>query len=217
MPQYAESHRALQDQFETRGLADALDAFAVVPALDDTARAFIESRAFFFLTTVNADGYPTVSHKGGAPGFVQVVDERTLVFPSYDGNGMFLSMGNIVANPKIGLLFIDFDTPNRLRVHADAVVSDTDPLMAQYPGAELVVRATVTEAFQNCPRYITKQASSVPSKYVPDAQGHAPVASWKKIDMMQPMLSDRDRAKVEAEGGPITGEEYGRLMAAGEA
>ncbi len=214
---YAAPHRSLQDQFDSRQLADALMAITVQPTLDDDAKAFIESRAFFFLSTVNPSGHPTVSHKGGAPGFVKVVDDTTLVFPSYDGNGMFLSMGNIAGNGKVGMLFIDFETPHRIRVHADAVVSDDDPMMSEYPGADLVVRATITETFQNCPRYITRQASSEPSRYVPDAKGHAPLAGWKKIDMLQPVLPKRFRTQVDAEGGPITVEEYGRMQAEGRA
>ena len=125
------------------------------PLIDDEAKAFIESRAFFFLSTVNHEGHPTVSHKGGAPGFVRVLDATTLVFPSYDGNGMFLSMGNIAGDGRIGLLFIDFETPHRVRVHANAIVSADDPLMGEYPGADLIVRATVIDSFVNCPRYIS--------------------------------------------------------------
>ena len=212
---YAAPHRSLQDQFDSRQLADALMAITVQPTLDDDAKAFIESRAFFFLSTVNPSGHPTVSHKGGAPGFVKVVDDTTLVFPSYDGNGMFLSMGNIAGNGKVGMLFIDFETPHRIRVHADAVVSDDDPMMSEYPGADLVVRATITETFQNCPRYITRQASSEPSRYVPDADGHAPLPGWEKIDMLQPVLPERSRSRVDAEGGTITIEEYGRMQAEG--
>lgn len=213
---YGEHHRALQDQFETRPLADALEAGIVAGTIDDATKAFIESRAFFFLSTLQPSGHPTVSHKGGAPGFVRVVDERTIVFPSYDGNGMYLSMGNIAADGRIGMLFIDFETPNRIRVHADAVVRPEDPLLAEYPGAELIVRATVTEVFQNCPRYITKQTAATPSKYVPDEQGKAPVAAWKRIDALQPALPTRDQARVAAVG-TITGEEYGRLFAEGDA
>lgn len=214
---YSEDHRSLQDQFDSRTLADALEAVTVKPTIDDEARAFIESRAFFFLSTVNRDGHPTVSHKGGAPGFVRVPDPSTLVFPSYDGNGMFLSMGNIVGDGRIGLLFIDFDTPHRVRVHADAVVLRDDPLLDGYPGADLVVRATVTDSFINCPRYITPQASSVPSKYVPDANGDAPLPAWKRIDLMQGVLPERFQGRADTEGGTISIDEYQQRLADGDA
>jgi predicted pyridoxine 5'-phosphate oxidase superfamily flavin-nucleotide-binding protein len=127
---YGETHRQLQDQFDSRTLADTLEAVIVQPILDDETIAFIQARPFFFLSTVNADGQPTVSHKGGAPGFVRVLDPTTIAFPSYDGNGMFLSMGNIAADARIGMLFIDFETPQRVRVHATATFRSDDPLLA---------------------------------------------------------------------------------------
>lgn len=216
MSLFDEHHRDLQDRFDSRQLADVLEAVTVQPQLDDEAQAFITSRAFFFLSTVNAAGHPTVSHKGGAPGFVRVLDPTTIAFPSYDGNGMFLSMGNIVGDGRIGMLFMDFDTPHRVRVHALATVSDDDPLLAEYPGADLVVRATVTDAFINCPRYITKQAPVEASRYVPDEQGHAPLPAWKRIDLLQPFLPERFQGRAEDEGGTITAEEYSRKVAEGD-
>src|SRR3954453_4144807 len=144
---YGEHKRVLQDQFDSRGIADVLEAVIVQPEINDETATFIESRSFFFLSTVNADGHPTVSYKGGTAGFVRVIDPCTIVFPSYDGNGMFLSMGNIAGDGRIGLLFIDFDRPPRLRVHARATVTRDDPMMADYPGADMIVRATITETF----------------------------------------------------------------------
>jgi hypothetical protein len=213
---YSDEHRALQDRFDSRALADTLEALTVQPSIDGLAKSFIESRAFFFLSTVNHHGQPTVSHKGGAPGFVQVADRTTILFPSYDGNGMFLSMGNIVANGRIGLLFMDFDTPHRVRVHADAVVVDDGPLLDAYPGADLVVRATVIESFINCPRYITRQASTTPAIHVPDENGHAPLADWKRIDLLQDVLPERFRDLAEHDGGTLTIDEYAAKILGGE-
>ncbi len=213
---FSDQHRKLQDQFDSRALADTLEAVTVQPVIDELAKVFIESRAFFFLSTVNHDGHPTVSHKGGAPGFVRVADPTTLVFPSYDGNGMFLSMGNIVGDRRIGLLFIDFETPHRVRVHAHAEVLDTGPLLDLYPGADLVVRATVTESFINCPRYITRQASSEPGVHVPDENGQAPLADWKRIDLLQDVLPTRFQNLAEAEGGTITIDEYAAKILGGD-
>jgi predicted pyridoxine 5'-phosphate oxidase superfamily flavin-nucleotide-binding protein len=213
---YGPTHRSLQDTFETRDLADVLEAFIVQPRLDDEAVAFIHSRSYFFLSTVDGHGRPTVSYKGGAAGFVHVLDDRTLVFPSYDGNGMFLSTGNIAANGRIGLLFMEFDPPHRLRVHADATVSADDEMLAEFPGADLVVRAVVTEAFVNCPRYISPHPGA-PSKYVPDADGRAPLPGWKKVDALQPFLPPRFQGRAEAEGDVITPDEYARRLRDGEA
>jgi predicted pyridoxine 5'-phosphate oxidase superfamily flavin-nucleotide-binding protein len=213
---YRDEHRELQDRFDSRALADTLEAVTVLPVIDEAAKAFIESRAFFFLSTVDPDGQPTVSHKGGAPGFVRVVDDTTLVFPSYDGNGMYLSMGNIVGQGRIGLLFIDFETPHRVRVHAQAELVTEGELLDSYPGAELVVRATVTQSFINCPRYITRQASSEATHHVPDESGKVPLAEWKRIDLLQGVLPERDRGRAEAEGGTIGADEYQAKVDRGE-
>ena len=214
---YGEQHRRLQDDFDSRELADVLEAVIVRPEIDDEAKAFIESRSFFFLSTVNSDGHPTVSHKGGAAGFVRVIDRSTIVFPSYDGNGMFLSMGNIAGDGRIGLLFMDFDRPHRLRAHAHAVVDRDDPMMSDYPGADLIVRATVTELFVNCPRYITPQSTTGTSKYVPDADGVAPLPGWKKIDALQPFLPARFQGVAQAENDLITADEYSQRLLRGDA
>jgi uncharacterized protein len=213
---YGEQHRELQDRFGSRELADTLEAVTVLPALDEAAKAFIESRSFFFLSTVDAEGQPTVSYKGGAPGFVRVVDDRTLLFPSYDGNGMYLSMGNIAGHGRIGLLFIDFETPHRIRVHAEAALVTDGPLLDSHPGADLVVRATVTQSFVNCGRYIPKHAAAGGTHHLPDEQGNVPLAEWKRIDLLQDVLPDRDRGRAAAEGGTIDAEEYGAKVARGE-
>ncbi len=213
---YGEQQRVLQDQFDSRGIADVLEAVIVQPEINDESAAFIESRTFFFLSTVNAHGHPTVSHKGGAAGFVRVIDRTTIVFPSYDGNGMFLSMGNIAGDGRIGLLFMDFERPHRIRAHAHATVSRDDPMIDDYPGADLVVRAAVSEVFVNCPRYITPHRPAAASKYVPDANGDAPLPGWKKIDALQPFLPTRFQGIAEAENDLITTDEYERRLANGE-
>jgi predicted pyridoxine 5'-phosphate oxidase superfamily flavin-nucleotide-binding protein len=222
---YDDHHRALQDRFESRPLADALEFAIVSPTLDDDAIAFVESREFFFLSTVRADGQPTVSHKGGPPGVVRAVDPGTLVFPSYDGNGMFLSMGNLAATARIGMLFIDFEKPHRVRVHADAeLVGDDDPILATladrgiaFPGAQLLVKATITESFVNCPRYIVKHRRVAASPYVPDAEGDAPVPDWKKTDGIRPFLTPADQERVAAEGETISMDEYNDRVRRGDA
>ncbi|MFT5203801.1 MAG: putative pyridoxine 5'-phosphate oxidase superfamily flavin-nucleotide-binding protein [Candidatus Aldehydirespiratoraceae bacterium] len=214
---YDANHIELQQQFESRDLAVAMEFSIIQPELNDEAITFIESREFFFLSSLRADGQPTVSHKGGPKGFVRVVDNKTMVFPSYDGNGMFLSMGNIAATAKIGLLFIDFEVPNRVRVHADAVVSADDPMINEFPGAQLIVRATVTESFINCPRYIVKHQRVDASRYVPDENGEAPIPAWKKIEDLQPFLRPADQTRLQELGETISIEEYGQLVERGDA
>lgn len=213
---YTSEQRSLQDEFDSRALADRLEAFIVPGVLDDHQRRFVADRDFFFLSTVNASGEPTVSYKGGAAGFVTVVDPGTLAFPLYDGNGMFLSAGNVSETGKVGLLFIDFETPQRLRVQGHASIDRDDPLLASFPGAILVCRVAVTSAFVNCARYIHKHTRVQDSPYVPDERGEQPVPAWKRIDAMQDALGDADRARVEDAGGPITVQEYGSRLMAGE-
>jgi uncharacterized protein len=217
MPFYSETQRNVQDRFETRRLADRLEQTIVSEAIDPTAhRPFIESRDFFFLSTVNAEGEPTVSYKGGPVGVVSVVDPSTIVFPLYDGNGMFLSAGNIADTAKVGLLFIDFETPNRLRVQATARLSADDPLASRYPGANLIVRAHVDKVFINCGRYIHAHQRVAASPYVPDASGVQPYPAWKRIDFIQDVLPPLDQGRAEREGGVISAAEYGGRLSAGQ-
>src|SRR5215218_4359830 len=129
---YHDGSRRLQDTFDTRRLADRLDEkFVQRGVIDDDDRAFIERMDMFFLATADADGRPQCSYKGGDPGFVRVLDETTVAFPNYDGNGMYLSMGNTLVNPEVGLLFIDFvsQRPSRLRLNGVASIDERDELM----------------------------------------------------------------------------------------
>jgi predicted pyridoxine 5'-phosphate oxidase superfamily flavin-nucleotide-binding protein len=206
----------MQDRFETRKLADRVHDFIVAPQISDEHRGFIETRDLFFLTTIDHRGYPTVSHKGGPAGFVRVADSSTLAFPSYDGNGMFLSMGNISANDKVGMLFIDFETPHRIRVHGRATVAAGDPLLSDFPGAELVVRVAVTELWINCPRYIHRYQRIDTSPYVPGLGISPPPPQWKRIDGLQDVLPARDAGIAAASGGTITPETYAALVMKGE-
>lgn len=212
---YGEQHRALQDQFETRKLADRVEEAVVKPEVSGENQTFIESRDMFFLSTIDHQGRPTVSYKGGDPGFVKVVDEKTVVFPSYDGNGMFFSMGNIAGNAEVGLLFVDFETPNRLRLQGTASVSADDPLIAEYKEAELIVRVNVSEIWTNCPRYVHRYQKVDPSRYVPRAADETPLAEWKRIDMLQDVLPSKDHDRIEKAGGIISMQEWAGKAKAG--
>lgn len=176
---YQPAQRELQDRFDTRRLADRLDPGAsdtITPGLKD----FIEARELFFLATVDADGQPQCSHKGGDPGFVRVLDEHTIAFPLYDGNGMFLSAGNILSGSKVGLLFVDLEGGSRLRLNGEATVADDDPLLGSFPGAVLVVRVRARAVFANCRRYVHHYQRVERSPFVPTPEGEAPVPDWKR-------------------------------------
>jgi predicted pyridoxine 5'-phosphate oxidase superfamily flavin-nucleotide-binding protein len=212
---YGAAHRALQDRFDTRRIADKIEAIAMHAELSDMDKAFIESRDMFWLASVDHEGRPTVSYKGGDPGFVRVVDARTIVFPLYDGNGMFYSAGNMQAGGKVGLLFMDFQRPNRLRVQGSASVSERDPLLASFHEAQMLVRVTVTEVWPNCPRYVHRYDKVAASRYVPRAQCATPLAGWKRIDMLQEDLPAADQGRAQKEGGLITIEAWFGKVAEG--
>ena len=139
---YHDGSRRLQDAFDSRRIADRLEAVTTRTAFTPSDAAFIERAILFFLATADAEGRPDVNHKGGPPGFVRVTGPSELAFPDYDGNGMFKSLGNVTVNPNVGLLFIDFERPRRLRVNGTATVSRDDPLMATTVGAQMIVRVT---------------------------------------------------------------------------
>jgi predicted pyridoxine 5'-phosphate oxidase superfamily flavin-nucleotide-binding protein len=176
---YHDGSRRLQEQFDTRRLADRIEERLVHDTIDEDDRAFVEARDMFFLATADAEGRPQCSYKGGDPGFVRVLDERTLAFPVYDGNGMFLSAGNALVNPHVGLLFLDFEGRRRMRVNGVASVADDDPLLADYPEAQLVVRVAVAEVFPNCPRYVHEYRLVERSRFVPREDCRTPVPAWK--------------------------------------
>ncbi|MGU3539086.1 pyridoxamine 5'-phosphate oxidase family protein [Methylobacterium sp. A54F] len=213
---YSEAHRALQNEFGTVKLANRLDTDWVHEAIQPDEAAFIGSRDMFFLSTVDPDGMPTVSYKGGAPGFVKVTGETSLVFPGFDGNGMFYSMGNIEGQAKVGLLFIDFETPHRVRVQGRASLLRDDPLMAEYTEAKYLVRVDVTKIWVNCPRYIHKYQKVAQNKYVPSPGRETPLAAWKRLDLAGDVISDADKARVAKEGR-LEVSEYEALVARGEA
>ena len=191
---YHEASRALQDRFDTRRLADRLDERIVRDIIDEDDRVFIEGADMFFIATADAAGRPQCSYKGGDPGFVRVLGERTIAFPVYDGNGMYLTAGNALANPHVGLLFIDFERRRRLRLNGVAAVADDDPLLAEYPEAQLVVRVSATEVFPNCPRYIHEYKLVQRSRFVPKRECETPVPQWKKSDWAHDVLPENDPA-----------------------
>jgi predicted pyridoxine 5'-phosphate oxidase superfamily flavin-nucleotide-binding protein len=213
---YGARQRAFQDQFDTRRIADKIEALVIQPQLGDMDIAFIQSRDMFWLSTIDEQGRPTVSYKGGDPGFIRSLDDKTLVFPLYDGNGMYYSAGNIVGTGKVGLLFMDFERPNRLRVQGNATVSDRDPLLSTFPEAQMLVRVAVTEVWPNCPRYVHRYQKVQASRYVPRTECKTPLAGWKRIDMIQEDLPGKDKGRAAKEGGLISIEDWMGKVATGD-
>lgn len=213
---YDETHRLFQDRFDTRKMADRIEEIAVVSEISEENKAYIETRDMFFLSTLDPRGRPTVSYKGGAPGFVKVLDEKTLAFPSYDGNGMYYSVGNIAEYNQVGLLFIDFEKPHRVRVQGTATVQPDDPLLHLWHEAELLVRVTVSEIWQNCPRYIHRYQKVKESRYTPHPGAQAPLAEWKRVDAVQDVLRPDEKVRVSELGGEIPVEEWMERVKSGD-
>jgi predicted pyridoxine 5'-phosphate oxidase superfamily flavin-nucleotide-binding protein len=189
--------RRLQDARDTRRIADRLAEVTLRTQFTDEDRAFIERCAMFFVATADADGRPDCSYKGGLPGFVRVIDERTLAIPDYDGNGMYRTWGNVLVNPNVGLLFLDFEAPKRIRVNGTAKVDANDPLREQFLGAVFVVRVTAERIFPNCPRYIHKMQLVEHSVYTPRAETVPPVPAWKTFEVFRDCLPERDRVAAK--------------------
>jgi len=195
MSVYHDGNRSWQDRFDTRRLADRLVERTVRETIDADDREFIEARDMFFLATADEHGFPQCSYKGGDPGFVRVLDESTIAFPCYDGNGMFLSMGNALANPRVGLLFVDFERPSRPRLNGVASIDVDDPLVAAYERAQFVVRVHATHVFPNCPRYIHKLELVERSRFVPRPACEPPVPDWKRREWARDVLPAGDPAR----------------------
>jgi uncharacterized protein len=193
METYHDGSRDLQDRFDTRRLADRI-AERMRDRIDDDDRAFIERCDMFFLATADAEGRPQCSYKGGDPGFVRVLDEHTIAFPNYDGNGMYLSAGNALVNVHVGLLFVDFEQRKRMRLNGIASQSDADPLLAEYPEAQFVWRVRATQVFPNCPRYIHEYRLVQRSRFVPRAECRTPVPAWKTREWSRDVLPANDPA-----------------------
>jgi uncharacterized protein len=180
---YHEGNRRLQDEFDSRRIADRLEEKLTRAVFSDSDKALIEGASYFFLATADADGHPDCSFKGGMPGFVRITGPSELAFPDYDGNGMFKSLGNLAVNAHVGLLFIDLhDKPRRLRVNGTATVDREDPLLARTVGAQLMVRVAARAIFPNCPRYIPTMRMVEPSIYTPQPKAETPEPAWKGFD-----------------------------------
>ena len=191
---YHRGNRELQAAFGSTALADRLVEHIRRSHLNEADIEFIEQRPYFFLATASPDGHPDCSFKGGWPGFVKVLNPKSILFPDFDGNGMFKSLGNIKANPKVGMLFISMDDqPRRLRVNGTATVETDSPHLSQFDGAQAIIRITPIDIFQNCPRYIPDLKHNSPSKYLPQADKEPLEPAWKGYEHFKDVVPERKR------------------------
>lgn len=180
---YSEGPRSLQEKHGTIQLADGLASrFHSSLGIDDVA--FIENVNFFFLATAGLNGQPQCSYKGGSTGFVDVVSENRLRFPSYDGNGMFLTAGNISENSRVGMLFIDFDKQTRLRVEGRATVVEVEPM----DQITFDIEVEVDRVFSNCERYIHTLEQKAVSVFIPEKGKEMIQPAWKKRPWLAKLL-----------------------------
>jgi len=186
---FHKGNREIQNQFDSQKLADRVDELFVHNEISDDARNFIQAQDMFFISTVDDQCRPTVSYKGGDVGLVTVINKKTIAFPDYDGNGMFLTTGNMLVHNDVGLLFINFENPQRLRIHGTATIMHDDPLLSNYVDAKQIIRITVRNVFPNCPRYIHNYKKAGQSKYVPKEGCEAPEPEWKSLDDLKDVVS----------------------------
>ena len=193
---YHDGNRRLQDEFDSRRISDRLEEKLTRTAFTADDTAFIESAIYFFMSTADAEGHPDCSFKGGPAGFVRVTGPSELAFPDYDGNGMFKSLGNLLVNANVALLFIDLhQRPRRLRVNGSATVSSEDPLLAETAGAQLIVRVKARAIFPNCPRYIPKMQLAEPSVHLPQAGCEPVEPAWKGFELFKGYVHPRLRTR----------------------
>ena len=211
---FTATQRKLQHEFASTALADRIVEAAVDNTLSDQHAEFIQTRNMFYLATIDETGFPSCLYKGGSVGCVRVLNPNTIIFPHYNGNGMFMSMGNIEAQAKVGLLFVDYERPQRLRLRGAARCLRDEPMLDSYPGANLVVEVTIEHAWVNCPRYVHRMKPIETSPYLPKEDGTATLALWKRIDLMQDVISESERAQAQGMG-VLTIEEYGAYVAQG--
>ena len=192
MAMYHAASRALQDAFGSRELADRLETRLRRSEFSEEDAGFVASLRFFFIATADAEGRPDCSFKGGDPGFARVLAPDLLAFPDYDGNGMFKSLGNIRANPQVGLLFIAMEgKPKRLRVNGRAEVVLDDPLLPEFEGAQALVRVTPVDIFPNCPRNIPRMQVIEPSPYIPRCGVPRVEPAWKTFEIFAGVVPPR--------------------------
>lgn len=198
---YHAKERELQERFDSTRLADRLAQFTYHDSVSERDAAYLAQRDMFFLATSDAEGNLDCSYKGGDPGFVRVIDEKTIVFPMYDGNGMFNSAGNILSHAKVGMLFIDWEHGWRMRINGSATIDFEHPLMSEYPEAQFLVLVTVERVYPNCPRYIHRMQLVERSKFVPHADCETPDHEWKNMfeDALPKEQQERRAAKRERE------------------
>jgi len=168
----SDGEHEFQENWNTRPRANAFYRNQVLGYLNSLMQAFVSKQEMMFVGTADKHGEADTSFRAGLPGFVRVLDEKTLAYPEYRGNGVMSSLGNISENPHVGLLFLDF-TEAKIGLHVNGrariVANDeflrdaaaSEPVREDKPpatgrGAELWVVVTVVEAYIHCSKHIPR-------------------------------------------------------------
>ena len=201
-PFFHEGMRDLQDRFDGRRVAEAIEGKRKHYEFWDDEKEMIRNSPFFFIATSWQD-YADCSIRSGDPGFVKIVGPNVLEFPEYDGNSMYRTLGNISRNPNVGLLFDRFDGKSRrIRVNGRAAILDDAEAIGRHFGARLVVRIEC-EIYPNCPRYVPDLEGARPSSYVPrEGGGTPPPPEWKHRDYIRDILPADDPHASMVRAGP---------------
>ena len=148
---------AAQERWQTTHIWDkARRSRLLLDHLPEVFHARITNAPFFFLATSDDNGYCDCSFKGGGPGLIRIIDNTRLAFPDYDGNGAFMSVGNILRNPHVGILFIDFTDGARLRVNGRASVHEEGEIREWFPDQPRVILVEIEQVVPNCAAHVPK-------------------------------------------------------------
>lgn len=185
---FHDGHRELQDKFDGRRMADALEKHRRFSEFREQDVAFIEGAEFFFFATAHGQSVDC-SFRGGAAGFVRVTGPTRLEWSDYDGNSMYRSLGNALRSPRVGLLFIEFGAqPKRLRVNGTCTLSDGSTIA----GHKMTVQVDADEIFPNCPRYIPDLTRAAAFAYIPNETGASAKPDWKSAEDLREALPEND-------------------------
>jgi predicted pyridoxine 5'-phosphate oxidase superfamily flavin-nucleotide-binding protein len=196
-PFFHEGMREFQDRFDGRRVAEAIETHRKHADFWGDEKEMIQSAQFFFIASGWGE-YVDCNIKSGDAGFVKIVDSGVLEYPEYDGNSMYRTLGNILKNPNVGLLFVRFDGKSRrIRVNGKASIHDDAATLSAHFGAKVVVRIAC-EIYPNCPRYLPNLEQKKESPHVPrEGCGVPPPPEWKGRDYIRDVLPSDDPHRDE--------------------
>ena len=195
---FTKSQSSLQKKYRGEKVADRLLQHRVYKTISPEYQEFIESSHFFFIAS---GGHSTIdcSIKAGDPGFVKVFSPTQVCWADYDGNRMYRTLGNILEQPMVSLLFVDFVEPTKkatakrtvkLRIIGEATIDDSPEALVLFHGSKRVVKLKVDHVFPNCPRYLPSMEFKESSLYTPRVDYNPPKPEWKTRNYIIDVLDE---------------------------